>query len=127
MAIVVAYDMYKEAAEGNLDPAWKVEKPVSFFVFREELARSMLQYTPTARNYPGDGFVRVSTQQHSDCRSNDSTFESKKKRKNKPDDISIASVITINHLKNHEERLCGFLDKLCDHIKAKTTFEGHNT
>jgi hypothetical protein len=82
MAIVVAYDMYKEAAKGTLNPDWKVEKPVSFFVFREELARSMLQYTPTARNYPGDSFVRVSTQQHSDHRSNDSTFKSKKKRKN---------------------------------------------
>jgi hypothetical protein len=87
----------------------------------------MLQYMLTAQNYPGDSFVRVSTQQHSDRQSNDSTFESKKKRKNKPDKISIASVITVNHLKNYEGRLCGFLDKLCDHIKAKTTFKGHNT
>jgi hypothetical protein len=31
MAIVIAFDMYKEAAKGNLDPAWKVKKPVSFF------------------------------------------------------------------------------------------------
>jgi hypothetical protein len=31
MAIVIAYDMYKEAAKGNLDSAWKVEKPVEVF------------------------------------------------------------------------------------------------
>jgi hypothetical protein len=38
MAIVVAYDMYKEAAEGTLNLDWKVKKPVSFFVSYEELA-----------------------------------------------------------------------------------------
>jgi hypothetical protein len=66
MAIVIAYDMYKEAAEGNLDPSWKVEKPVSFFVFREELARLMLQYKPSTRKYPGDDKCRESTQQQTE-------------------------------------------------------------
>jgi hypothetical protein len=109
MAIVVAYDMYKEAAKGTLNPDWKVEKPVFFFVFREELARSMLlQYTPTARNYPSESFVRVLTQKHSDHQSNDAKSKSEKKQKSKWDNVSIASIIIINHLKNCKERLCGF-------------------
>jgi hypothetical protein len=63
LAVVVAYDMYLECAKGDLDPAWKIEKPMDFWPFREKLSEQMLQYKPTRRKYPGDGNMRAATQQ----------------------------------------------------------------
>ena len=63
MAIVVAYDIYKEACKGNLNVEWKVDKPCSFYEFQEKLARQMLQYHPKQQKYPGDDSFRVCTQQ----------------------------------------------------------------
>jgi hypothetical protein len=67
MAIVVAYDIYLELAEGGVDPDWKLvddkEKPnpVDFHVFRETLARQMLAYTPKKNKYLGDDKFRSYT------------------------------------------------------------------
>jgi hypothetical protein len=47
LAVVVACDVYLECAEGDLDPAWKIEKPMDFWPFREKLSKQMLQYKPT--------------------------------------------------------------------------------
>jgi hypothetical protein len=63
LAVVVAYDMYLECTEGDLDPVWKVEKPMDFWSFREKLSEQMLQYKPTRRKYPGDSNMRAATQQ----------------------------------------------------------------
>ena len=64
LAIVVAYDMYMEVAEGNINIEWKVENPVDFWTFCEQLSIQMLQYSPTARKYPGDEKMRSETQQN---------------------------------------------------------------
>lgn len=39
MVCVVAYDMYVECCEGNLDSTWKIEKKLSFGEFRDKLGR----------------------------------------------------------------------------------------
>lgn len=62
MAVVTAYDFYLECASGSLDPAWKVETPVSFYQFRVQLARQMLAYDPKNMNYPGEEKLRCNTQ-----------------------------------------------------------------
>ena len=54
LAVVVAYDMYLEVAEGNLRGEWKLDEPMSFWRFHEKLAEGMLKYKPSARKYPGD-------------------------------------------------------------------------
>ena len=54
LAVVVAYDIYKECAEGKLDVTWGVKKPVDFYRFHEKLAHQMLKYSPRDRKYPGD-------------------------------------------------------------------------
>jgi hypothetical protein len=67
MAIVTAYDMYTECAEGNLDPSWKV--PIEdFHTFRERLSEQMIQYDPHHRLYPGDDNLRYCTQQNKNAR-----------------------------------------------------------
>eukprot|EP00978_Attheya_sp_CCMP212_P048336 scaffold506263_cov224-Attheya_sp.AAC.1 len=63
MSVVVAYDMYKECCEGDLDPEWKIEKPMDFYTFREKLSEQLLSYRPEARKYPGDENHRKSLQQ----------------------------------------------------------------
>ena len=46
LAIVVAYDMYLEVAEGQLDSDWKLQYPVDFWTFRDVLSVQMLEYDP---------------------------------------------------------------------------------
>jgi hypothetical protein len=58
MGLAVAYDMYKECAEGGLDPDWKVSKPVSYHKFHDSLSRQMLQWDPAHQLYPGDKNMR---------------------------------------------------------------------
>ena len=58
MLVVMAYDMYLEAAEGNLRDEWNLEGPMDFWRFRENLANRMLKYKPSARSYLGDDNMR---------------------------------------------------------------------
>ena len=60
LGIVVAYDIYLECCEGQLDSEWK-RTPVSFWEFRECLSRQMLSYHPSNMNYLGDEKMRVVT------------------------------------------------------------------
>jgi hypothetical protein len=122
MAIVVAYDIYKELVEGNVDEDWKLDKPVDFFIFRETLARQMLSYSPVANKYLGDSKFRAVTQ------------SSKSKRSISPpppprdDDgniITTAAGICMPALESNvaKKRLCGFIANLTDHFDACQTME----
>ena len=62
LAIVTAYDIYLECAEGKLDPSWHIHHPVTFRTFRDILSQQMLQYDPKHQHYPGDEKMRVVTQ-----------------------------------------------------------------
>ena len=73
MAVVVAYDMCLEVAQGNLRGGWKLEEPMDFWRFRENLANVMLKYKLSARNYPGGEKMRPSTQQSHRQRANINT------------------------------------------------------
>jgi hypothetical protein len=62
MCVVVAYDIYKEVAEGKADADWKLNnKTVDFYTFRETLAQQMLAYNPKALKYMGDDKMRAVT------------------------------------------------------------------
>ena len=63
MAIVIAYDMYLEVAEGKLDDDLRVEYPVDFWIFRDVLSIQMLEYDPKIRHYLRDNAMRVCTKQ----------------------------------------------------------------
>ena len=54
LAIVVAYDIYKECAEGRIDSEWEIEHPIDLWIFRDVLSKQMLQYSPTHQLFPGD-------------------------------------------------------------------------
>lgn len=62
LAVTVAYDMYLECTEGELNVDWKVNEPVDFHTFRDILSRQMLSYDPKNERYPGDAKMRVVTQ-----------------------------------------------------------------
>ena len=59
LAIVIAYDMYLEVAEGKIDSEWKLQHPVDFWTFRDVLSIQMLDYDPKNRRYHVDGSMRV--------------------------------------------------------------------
>jgi hypothetical protein len=126
IAIVVAYDMYLECAEGLLDVEWKVDKPVSFHVFRETLSRQKLGYKPEDMKYLGDDKFRVNTVQK----------KSKRARSPVPNAAApaVANANTITRtdagitaeamkLKGSELRLCGFLGSVTEHYDSCQTME----
>jgi len=122
LAVVVAYDFYLEACTGHLRPEWKVEKPVSFYRFREILGHQMLTYSPTNRQYPGDESLRVCTKQSVKRRIVSSMMSSDSSQA--MSSLSSSSGTTTSNGINKEKldmagnRLCGFLDELLLHEKA---------
>ena len=109
LAVVVAYDMYCEVAEGNLEAAWKVAKPMDFWSFREMLSMQMLDYDPTSRLYPGDENMRKATAQNKRQRALSSS---------KGNNGSQTASVTLEQLEGADQRLCGDLSKLQCHLDS---------
>lgn len=118
MAVVVAYDIYRECAEGRLEGLadCKLAKTVSFHRFREKLAKQMLKYDPRHRNYPGDEYFRVSTQQRIRDRTPPrSRSRSPANGSGNRTVISSSSSVTSQQIKTADQRLCGDLTKITEH------------
>eukprot|EP00957_Ditylum_brightwellii_P139816 10653330-Ditylum_brightwellii.AAC.1 len=64
MAIVVAYDIYLEVAEGDLCSTLRYDTSVNFWVFRGRLSQQQLKYKSTLYIYPGDENKCVSIPQN---------------------------------------------------------------
>jgi len=122
MASVIAYDMYKECADGHLRAGeWKLEKPVSFHCFQETLALQMTHCHPNKRKYPGDEKFLVSTQQHKKRRlasafSNSS--RSVQSRSPSPANTCPLSRADFSRENDVTTRLCGDLTPLYYHLEA---------
>jgi hypothetical protein len=131
LALVVAYDMYLEVAEGKLMPEWKVEEPLDFWRFREQLSKQMLAYKPSNRSYPGDSRMRASTQQSS--RQRQVTTKRGPGRPRKGDEQqpteSESDQVTKRDLhvasQGPKARLCGDLSLLKKHIDGVSTGRKH--
>ena len=133
MATVVAYDVYLECAEGNLDPDWKVDKPVSFYEFRERQAVQMLHYNAAQRKYPGDEMFRECTKVpiaerggRPPLAKSPAVFGLSGSRKRKVAKSEIASKMRPEHLEAASKRLCGDLSHFNWHVYARKTFKANN-
>ena len=123
--ITVAFDIYKELAEGRVKKAWKIDKLVDFYRFREKLSRQSLTYCPRNRCYPGDDKFRVSTQQKLSKRQLPSAGLSTPRSPTPGTPRSAASVassstsgITPEDVKQEQQRLCGDLTQLTEHYES---------
>ena len=116
IAVIAAYDMYLEIAEGHLDQEWKVETPMTFNKFRKELSIRMLSYDPRNNVYPGDEGFRNYTQQPKARRGG---ANKKRKAEDEPayDRTSGVDVDNLN-IAMKSKRLCGNLDKLQSHAAS---------
>ena len=79
MICVIAYDMYIECSEGNLDSAWKVKKKLSFWEFRDKLGRQLLVYDPRLGHYPGNEKMQYYTAMNKDQQMKKSISPKKKR------------------------------------------------
>jgi len=129
MAVTVSHDMHLEVCEGNLDPALKVEKPVTFFRWREKLAKQMLHCSPKNHMHPGDDKFRCCTKQPSFYRHSPSPAPPRRSLQlnlSSSDDVStICSVATRDQVEAASERLCGDLSSLEQHEAAMISFKSH--
>lgn len=57
----MAFQVYEMCAEGCVDPAWKVDKPITAVEFRQ-CRKQMCQYCAQNLMNPGDQNLRQSTQ-----------------------------------------------------------------
>jgi hypothetical protein len=110
LCIVLAYGIYEECGEGMIEDDWKVElkKKKTYFEFREILSAQMLSYHPKNQLYPGDEKMRVVTSMPRKGRAKCS------KRKEEGPIVSLAQLKKAKRYGT--SRLCGPLDKLCNHI-----------
>lgn len=69
----MAYEIYKDCAEGRVDPEWKISNPVGGPEFRSKLSKQMLEYNPEHLNYPGDSKLRSVTRRNKRRRGRAST------------------------------------------------------
>ena len=129
LAIVVAYDMYLEVAEGELDADWKLEYPVDFWTFRDVLSVQMLEYDPKNRRYHGDANMRVCTKQNKRDREqdNDSGETKRNSSRGRPTVASKQQELENDYFqkaknaRGENSRLCGDLSRLDKHIKSVET------
>jgi hypothetical protein len=135
LAIVVAYDMYKECAEGEICSEWKIEpkKVMDFHTFRDRLSTQGLEYSPILGRYPGDKAMRVYTKLS--LRDRQRLFEETlipKRKAGRPSKASIRSLTSTNDSivtpeqfklgkrNRTKSRLCGDLGHLSDHLATFT-------
>ena len=109
LAIVTAFDIYRECCEVPSEGGWLVnsKNQLDFFSFREKLSSQMLKYSPKNLLYPGDEKMRMVTVMMKSDRA---------KRQRPADTISISQFRAAK--KTNHSRLCGDLDKLCYHAKS---------
>jgi len=113
MTVTIAYDIYLEAREGHFGDEHKIDKPVSFFRFREKLSKQMLHCSPKHRKHPGDDKFRCSTQQPTVRRK--IAVPRALLPANSSDDTTVSSAATPDQVEAHSDRLCGDLDSLEKH------------
>ena len=130
LAIAVAYDIYREIAEGNLDPLWEVDNPVDYWTFRDKLSLGMLHYSPKNRQYPGDSKMRIATQQHASNRSVASSASSRSSPANsveRLDNVSAWQILDASTTSSAgRARLCGNLDEFTKHFGSLKTGKKHS-
>jgi hypothetical protein len=130
LAIVVAYDMYQECAEGKICLDWKVDpkKVMDFHTFRDRLSTQGLAYSPINGRYPGDRAMRVYTKLS--LKERQRMFQEKaipKRSRGRPSNASIRTSSTNKSVVTPEQfelgkrnriksRLCGDFGSLSDHL-----------
>jgi len=67
IAMSMAYNLYVQCCEGNVDPEWTM-KAVSSTRFKQELSSQMVQYKAYNKKYPGDEMMRGATQRNKNKR-----------------------------------------------------------
>ena len=63
LVVVVAYYMYLEVSEVELNQKWKDKNIVDFCTFHDLLSNQMINYNPTHHKYFGDTNIRTATHQ----------------------------------------------------------------
>ena len=116
LAIVFAYDIYNECAQGGLDSEWKIKHPIEFWTFRDMLSKKMLQYSPTHQLFPGDEKMRASM------------VQTKEKRRIVTGELECLEKFTYymfdaaqnkHSTRSVSERLCGDLTDFERHIESR--------
>jgi hypothetical protein len=135
LAVLIAYDIYLEVAEGSLDKTWKDDDPCDFWTFRDLLSEQMLKYNPLRRKYAGDSKMRAATQQNahkrklSEANANAAATASPRRGRPKKDDPLKKKMKKAfrdaKTTRKRNSRLCGDLSLLNHHLKSVQTGNKH--
>jgi len=113
MAVVIAFDIYKECCTGSVSRDFEATQ-VDFFTFREKLSKQMLTCDPRERKYYGDEKFRVSTQQPKKIRTTKTSGEASSMSSGTVSSMTSTGVSKAT-LQEEEGRICGFLDEILLH------------
>lgn len=70
LAVFIAYYIYLEVSEGELDQKWKDKNIFDFCTFHYLLSNQMINYNPTHHKYSCDANIRSATHQNKSAREN---------------------------------------------------------
>lgn len=118
LAIAVAYDMYLECSEGELNNDWKIENPVDFFTFRDILSKQMCTYDPKNQKYPGDEKMRSVTVLSKKKRAVYAQDSRKTKRLRMHKDGTITAQQYKQIKRTHPQRICNDLSSYEKHANS---------
>ena len=116
LAVIIAHDMYLEVAEGKLDPALKIERPVDLSSFLDVLSKQQCEYSMRNRHYSGDEGFRCCTQQNKDRRTQK---QGNQHMANMPSSSSVSTSVS----KTSNKELCSSVSSSSSSTPNKVTLE----
>ena len=127
LAVVVAYDMYKECKseafeEFDLTEEQAKRSLLNFHEFREKLSTQGLKYHPKDQRYPGDSRMRPNTQLNKKHLVTQLAKRNAKRREARAANGRVVTPQIFREAKKTNQstkrRLCGNLGSLTDHIES---------
>ncbi len=127
MAVIAAYEMYCECAEGNLDTDWHIDPKdrLSFCAFWLKASEQMLEYGPASSRYPGNnmmwGYTKQPRRKWSYSPDPSSSFQSSNKKGKTSTSLGVtkeAFIKACTSTRCHTARLCNSLESLKKHFTA---------
>ena len=110
LAATMAFFMYQECAEGNLDEDWKIENPMKMKRFRKKLGRQMCEYRPWHLRYPGDEYLRGTTKRSKARRG--------RKRKAPSQEARVKGRVTYEQYAEERRNYSRFCNEDLEHLKS---------
>ena len=121
LALCMSWQMYRDCASGEVDPDWKLDKPLTSPQFRLNMGEQMCKYRAVHCNYPGDEHFRATTKTEKKRRGKRKAAEALEQADDGKTRVSYSHYLDAKCPRGKDKvtRLCtGDLDLLKQHLRS---------